>query len=799
MAERKSISVKIENIPPTLQTEGSFCVWKYEYQGNRLTKVPYNPKTGGRAQSTNPDTFAPLPVAIKALERGNYDGIGVGVFGDLGAADVDHCIDDNGKLSTLALDVMTTMHCYSETSPGGDGLRILFKARDFAYDRDRYYINCPDKKKGFEVYIAGCTQKFVTITGNTLTPGLDLEERGDEIKVLLERYMVKPTQTANKDGPISQQKNTNLSDLQVIEKAKNSTKFALLWDGDWSGYGSHSEGDLALCSMLAWWTGKDSQQIDRLFRASKMIRPKWDTRRGGSTYGKDTIQKAIDLCEGGYDPETYFSQLQSKAGHLSEVKKKSNVLRPPDFSDAGNSEIFCRTYRNKLIYTDSRGWLVWNGKVWEANDHRVHQLAVDLSASMLDEAQREYREALHRKADAEATKAEGGEVENEEKIKKAVKDGKDYLNHAQQLRSERRIKAMLELSRHELAVDPSILDANPAELNTPTGIIDLTTGNIRPNDPTAYCTKITSCGPGTQGAEMWIDFLDTISEGDDKLTGYLQLTAGMALYGKVYEEGLILAYGGGRNGKSTYYNAQAAVMGDYAGEISIETLTTDRQDRGPALVELRGKRLVLAGELEEGKRLSVSTVKKITSTDRITAAAKYRQPETFTPSHTLVLHSNYLPRVGSNDDGTWRRLHPVEFKAKIPEGKGISNYADNLVADAGPAILTWCIMGAMDFARNGYRLTTPDVVAIAAEEYRRREDWLENFLSESCVLEPVARAPAGELYQTYRQWAEDVGDFVRRLTDFNMALAGRGFIKRNTHGNKVWIGLRIDKKARFTA
>lgn len=481
------------------------------------------------------------------------------------------------------------------------------------------------------------------------------------------------------------------------------------------------------------------------------------------------------------------------------VVATTGAVKPRDFSDAGNAEVFCREYREKVIYTDSRGWLIWNGKVWEANDHKAHQLAVDLSAAMLDEAQREYRDALHRKADAEATKAEGGEVEDEEKIKKAVKAGKDYLNHAQQLRNERRIKAMLELSRHFLAVAPAILDANPAELNTPKGIVDLTTGSIRPNDPVAYCTKITKCGPGTQGAEMWMDFLTTITVGDDKLSGYLQLTAGMALFGKVYEEGLILGYGGGRNGKSTYYNAQAAVMGDYAGEISIETLTTDRQDRGPELVELRGKRLVLAGELEEGKRLSVSTVKKITSTDRITAAAKYRQPETFTPSHTLVLHSNYLPRVGSNDDGTWRRLRPIEFKANIPEGTGIPNFADKLVEEAGPAILSWCIMGAMDFARNGYKLTTPDVVAIAAEEYRRREDWLENFLSERCILEPGAEVRAGQLYQAYKEWAEDAGDYVRRLTDFNAAMEKRGFTSKAPKNKKSWIGLRLDLQQRFSA
>lgn len=218
-----------------------------------------------------------------------------------------------------------------------------------------------------------------------------------------------------------------------------------------------------------------------------------------------------------------LTQEEIAAALAQEEEQQRSSVRPPDFSDAGNAEVFCRIYRDRIIYTDSRGWLVWNGRAWEANDHRAHQLAADLSAAMLDEAQKEYREALHRKADAEATKAEGGEVEDEEKIKKAVKAGKEYLNHAQQLRNERRIKAMLELSRHELAVDPAILDANPAELNTPKGIVNLITGSIRPNDPAAYCAKITSCGPGTQGAELWMDFLNTITEGDDKLAGYLQL------------------------------------------------------------------------------------------------------------------------------------------------------------------------------------------------------------------------------------------------------------------------------------
>ena len=476
------------------------------------------------------------------------------------------------------------------------------------------------------------------------------------------------------------------------------------------------------------------------------------------------------------------------------------AVRPDDFSDAGNSDVFCRKCGQDLLYTDSRGWLWWDGMRWQANDHQAHRLAEELTASMLEDALGAYQEALFREAEVKALDTKNTEAQ--EKAAATVKREKAYLQHAQNTRNERKIRAFMELAKHRLVISPEMLDANPAELNTPGGIIDLTTGAVREHDRRALCTKVTGCAIDTEnqdGATMWVQFLQTVSSGDVKLTAFLQQVAGMALFGQVYEEGLILAYGGGRNGKSTFFNALAAVFGDYAGEISIEALTTDRQNRGPEIVELRGKRLVLAGELEEGRRLSVSTVKKITSTDRITAAAKYRQPETFTPTHTLILHSNHLPRVGSRDEGTWRRLKLVEFAARIPESEGIQNYADLLFKKSGGVILAWAVQGAMDFARNGYKLMVPDIVAMKTEEYRQREDWLENFLNERCVLEPGSRAPAGELYQVYRQWAEDAGDYVRRLTDFNNAMEERGFERRNTHGRKSWVGLKIDCQARFSA
>lgn len=509
------------------------------------------------------------------------------------------------------------------------------------------------------------------------------------------------------------------------------------------------------------------------------------------------LERIQSMLSDGLTMQEVVDAVQRMQSRGEAVDDTAGIVKPGDYSDAGNAEVFIARNRGRMIYTDSRGWLIWGGKRWAADDHKAYQMAVQLSGEMLADAQAEYQAALFNQAAVKG--AETPNPEAAERVAGEVKKAKAYLSHALQFRNERRIKAMLELAKHELAVDPAILDANPTELNTPTGIVDLATGQVRPNDATAHCTHMTAVQPGTDGADMWIDFLKTITEGDGSLMGFLQMVAGMALYGKVYEEKLILAHGGGRNGKSTFFNALGAVLGDYCGVIDIETITTSRDNKGPDLIELRGKRLVLAGELEEGRRLSVSTVKKICSTDRITAAAKFRQPETFTPSHTLILHSNHLPRVGSNDNGTWRRLLPVEFKARISEGTGVSNYGDVLVEKAGPAILAWMLQGAVNFATNGFKLTIPDTVAMAVEDYRQREDWLENFLSERCILEPDARAPAGELYQIYRQWAEESGDYVRRQIDFNTAMEQRGFSKIAPKNRKTWVGLKLDYQQKYAA
>ena len=214
----------------------------------------------------------------------------------------------------------------------------------------------------------------------------------------------------------------------------------------------------------------------------------------------------------------------------------------------------------------------------------------------------------------------------------------------------------------------------------------------RPHDPCDYLTKCTRVDPGDTGRAMWQDALRDVFCGDEALIAYAQRIAGLSLIGKVYVEAVIIAYGGGRNGKSTYWNAQAKVLGTYAGTISADALTA-RCPRNvkPEMAELKGRRLVIASETEEGMRFSTSVIKQLASTDPVAAEKKYKDPFHFEPTHTLVLYTNHLPRVGAMDEGIWRRLIVIPFGAVFEGEKDIRNYGAELAEKAGPAILAWMI------------------------------------------------------------------------------------------------------------
>ena len=464
-------------------------------------------------------------------------------------------------------------------------------------------------------------------------------------------------------------------------------------------------------------------------------------------------------------------------------------MEPSDYTDVGQAQLFTAHYGRRVRYSTATKWLVYDGMKWDENEIKAHGLAQELTDRQLAEARRRMR-----KARAALDKAvEAGDDEQQEQAKAALKTAESFRSYVLGRRKTSRIAATLTEAEPAAEIAVSELDRDGFLLNTPAGTVDLRTGKMRPHDPKDHCTKITAVAPSLDGMDEWLAFLDRMTCGDRELQEYHQYVAGMQAVGAVYVENLIIATGIGGNGKSTFYNSQARVMGDYAGSIASDVLITNsRRNKSPEYAELRGKRLVIAAELEEGTRLDTAVVKKLCSTDPIRAEKKFKAPFDFIPSHTTVLYTNHLPKVGTNDKGTWDRLVVVPFNASFRGAKGeIFNYADYLFRHCGGAILTWVIEGARKFIAAQYHIEQPECVKQAIREYRQQNDWFHNFIDDRCETGGGYTEGSQAMYLNYRAYCDEVGDYKRSAAEFKNEMLKAGYKWHKSKTGAAYYGIRL--------
>ena len=478
-------------------------------------------------------------------------------------------------------------------------------------------------------------------------------------------------------------------------------------------------------------------------------------------------------------------------------------LQPHDYSDTGETYIFVDNCKQRVCYTSQSGFMWFDGKIWQESEPLALGEVQRFTDQQLADAQlrvTQSKKVIDDNGVSALVKALGRTKAIREFNDQQLKSLADYEQALQyqkfilKERSVRGISGILTNSRPLINRELNAFDADPFLLNTPAGPFNLKKGMHGQQDIRAseLITKSTSCTPGSQGADIWQDALETFFCGDQSLIHYVQEIVGLVAIGQVYLEALIIAYGDGRNGKSTFWNTIANVLGSYTGHLSSDALTVGvRRNVKPEMAEVKGKRLIISAELEEGKRLNTSTIKQLCSTDEIYAEKKYMKPFSFTPSHTIVLYTNYLPHVGGNDDGIWRRLIVIPFKAKITGQSDIKNYTAYLTEQAGPAVLQWIINGAQRIIQQNYQLSTPAVVQQAIKDYHADNDWLGHFLSEKCEQGANYEQKSGDLYHAYREHCQLIGEYTRSTADFYTALSNAGFKRRRHNTGRYIIGLRL--------
>ena len=488
--------------------------------------------------------------------------------------------------------------------------------------------------------------------------------------------------------------------------------------------------------------------------------------------------------------QAYLARMKANGKYIppQEYFKKNAILKtlkPKDFTDLGQAEVMAKYFNGKIAYSNATGFLVYKDNYWQEDPVFSKRCAQIMTDKQLEEAKNQLfsaKQKLEQYAGAtvDLTAAmKNGTDPQILKLAGEVEEAKVYENYILKRRNSAKLQSSLEELKPLVQVYVKDLDKDAFLLSTPSKTYDLRKGIDGAMNPDAknMITKSTTLSPSLKGKDKWLDFLNECFNDDQELIDYVQKICGLAVIGKVYIEGIIISYGDGGNGKSTFWNTIARVLGSYYGKISADALTTNcKRNVKPELAELRGKRLIIASESQEGARLNDSEIKELCSTDDIRAEKKFKDPFDFTPTHTLVLYTNHLPKVKGTDDGIWRRIIVIPFNHKFTKDNAdIKNYSDVLYEEAGEFVLTWVIEGARKAYESNFRLKNPAIVQKAIDSYKKENDWFGRFIEECCIVGGEEKCKSNDLYQRYRDFSVSQGERPKGTIEFYTELERHQF------------------------
>jgi putative DNA primase/helicase len=426
------------------------------------------------------------------------------------------------------------------------------------------------------------------------------------------------------------------------------------------------------------------------------------------------------------------------------------------YSEEALALLFAYEHADKLRYVAMWGkWFLWDGKVWREDETRkVFSLA----------------RLLCRKEAATC---------NKPSERKRIASAKTRAAVVSLAGEDRRLAATI-----------GQWDADRWLLNTPGGVVDLRTGQLRPHRANDYITKITAFTPGGD-CPQWKKFIATVTDGNAKLAAFLQRASGYALTGSIGEHALFFLFGLGRNGKSQFLLTISGIIGDYHRQASIEVFTESSTDRHPTeLAALMGARLVTAVESEQGRRWSETRIKQLTGGDKISARFMRQDFFDFMPQFKLFIAGNNKPGLRSVDKAIAARVNIVPFSVTISDEEKIKDLADVMLNAEGSGILQWAIEGCLEWQKNG--LEPPAVVTDATKEYLANENVLQTWVDERCILDDVqATTLSSHAYHDWKLWTETRKEFTGPHKEFTARLEGLGFQRHHTKKGAVWRGLKL--------
>jgi putative DNA primase/helicase len=330
-------------------------------------------------------------------------------------------------------------------------------------------------------------------------------------------------------------------------------------------------------------------------------------------------------------------------------------------------------------------------------------------------------------------------------------------------------------------------DRDPWLMNLQNGMIDLRTGNFLPHDHRRLCTK-------TAGVEYqesatcphWDEFLNKIFRGNPELVAFLQRGVGYSLTGSVDAQKIFFGHGQGANGKSTFFEILKMLFGDYYQAAPSEMIMHQKTDPIPIdKARLRGARMVVLSEIEQGRRLAETKTKQLTGGDTVTARHLFHESFSFAPTFKFWLHGNHRPVIYGTDWAVWRRILLIPFQVIIPEEeqREQSEILKEMRKDL-PGILNWALVGLAEYRKQGLK-NVPVCVRSATEEYRQDSDTVGQFLDECCTI--PGQSSTKDLHEAFKEWGGQIGQRA-----FTEAVREKGFkLKAGKANRKFWVNLGI--------
>lgn len=436
-------------------------------------------------------------------------------------------------------------------------------------------------------------------------------------------------------------------------------------------------------------------------------------------------------------------------------------------TDIGNAKRFADQHRGKVRYShEMKKWLIFlEGRWQEDRIGHVRSLAkttvlgwyLDVSAEQDDGRRKQLRA------------------------------------HAVDSEKEQRITAMLSLAQSEPGIPVTLdqMDTDPYLFNCSNCTIDLRTGQVRPHDPNDLLMQISPVEFDISATcDEWLRFLNIVTDGDNELMSFLKRAVGMSLTADTKTQAFFFLHGKGNNGKSTFLSVGRKLLGSYGLKADMSLfMIKDRGDssHNESLANLRGKRFIIASELEEGKRLATAIIKDLTGGEHVRASRKYEHEVEFQPTGKLWVSGNHQPVITDTTLSIWRRLNLVPFIVTIKNAE--ENYIDKLEAELS-GILNWAIEGCLEWQKQG--LGQAEAIRMATEKYRIDQDVIAEFLTENCILDPQTTVLQKILFEIYQSWAVDNADKVLGKQKFGDRLVEKGVISFTGHSNKrFWRGIRL--------